>query len=321
MRTSESRPGFSLIEMMVVMTIIVVLAAIATGVYFKFIDVQQGNNTNTQLNKVHSILLQRMKTENDLIKSEIKAGKANALLPLTNNDPRVAEVLYAKLRMRQAFPMNFAEALNLKLPLGTTTVQSPLPPISTYVNRLKEWKVFNPPYPAAVPNDATDPYVESAACLLLALQRGTSGGGVDTEDLGGAATADLTYKYVDTGSGAAVTTTVKGLVDGFGSPLVFCRWPTDCTELTPNLFPGINNDVGDPEGQLLKLPATPAGTSTRDAFMTLCHKLPPATASQSYKLTPIIVSIGQDKRLGLEWKTFKVAGTNANDNVYSTSAP
>src|SRR5216683_4250651 len=254
MRIHERRPGFTLIELLVVMTIMAVLAAIATGVYFKFIDVQQKSNNDSQLSKVRNLLRQRMNAENDLIKSEIKSGKVSALLsvaPWNTLDQRTAEIVYAKLRMRQAFPMTFAEVWNLP------SIQSPFPSLPPFVDYLKKQGIYSGNV-NLVPEAS-----ESAVCLLLALQRGTSGGDLTADDLGSAATADVSW----------MGSKLRGLVDGYGNPIAFCRWPTGSSELNPNgPLPGISNDPSDPEGQLLKLQGASLTT-----FVKLCHNLPPTT--------------------------------------------
>jgi hypothetical protein len=311
------------------MTIIVLLAAIATGVYFKFIDVQQGNNSNTQISKIHDVLVKRWNAEVKAARDDARAGKIPAsVTSLAGGDTRRAEVIYVKLRLRRAFPMSFAEILNLPFnPTMFPDVVSPLPSAPEFTSYLKQNGITTA---ALAPQDC-----ESAVCLLLALQRGTGGGGVDAEDLGGAASADLPYKI-----SATVTVQLKGLVDGFGSPLAFSRWPTGSTELNPSGPQANLNDPGDPEGTLTEVTwlnapiptwpnPPPGGTSKarmRQAFEILCHQLPNrASASappQSYKLSPMIASPGPDKNLGLDKRTFTpLAGTAANDNVYSTSVP
>lgn len=334
MRTNEPRanlgrrPGFSLIEMMVVMTIIVILAAIATGVYFRFIGVQQDSNTNTQLKKIHDLLVKRWNAEVKAARDDARAGKIPPLVTsLANNDPRRAEVIYVKLRLRRAFPMSFAEILNLPPNASFTDVVSPLSSPPEFTNYLKQNGITT----AALTPQAC----ESAVCLLLALQRGTGGGGVDAEDLGSTSSADLPYK-INTNT----TVQLKGLVDGNGGPLAFCRWPTGSTELNPN-GPQIGTvDPGDPEGTLTQAvwignatkwpdPANTKDPNLHTAFQILCHLAPGRknvggeSKPQSYKLVPIVASPGPDKVLGLNWHTFApVAGSAAmNDNVYSTSVP
>jgi prepilin-type N-terminal cleavage/methylation domain-containing protein len=347
MRGTEHRTGFSLIELMVVMGIIAILLAIAAGVYTKFAGVQQNSNTKTQITKIHSLLQKRWNAEIQAARNDAKAGRIPpSVLALAGNDTHRAEVIYVKLRLRQAFPMSFAEAI---LPLNAYFSELgsdqelknghlwPLPEFVKYVQQnLGNTLIVDPRF---LPQPC-----ESAACLLLALQRGT-GGSVDAEDLGSAAVrtgnADVVgdlmnynIKIKVNGQDVIKSFPVTGLIDGSGAPLAFCRWPTGSSELnpitakTPNGYqPGLKNDPGDPEGRLVMVNWRGASTAIppwrnkvtgavrtafADVFMDLCHQLPPANATnpQSYKLQPLVASPGPDKLLGLDWKSFGTINPN-----------
>jgi hypothetical protein len=99
-------------------------------------------------------------------------------------------------------------------------------------------------------------------------------------------------------------------------------------------------DPGDPEGKLAQAdwlnnatkwpnPSSNASLPLSQAFQLLCHALPTRSNGQprSFKLSPIVASPGEDKSLGLDWRTFAPIAASlgnpkdANDNVYSTSVP
>jgi prepilin-type N-terminal cleavage/methylation domain-containing protein len=352
---TNRRPGFSMIELLIVMVIISVLLAIAVGVYTKFIGVQQNSNTNTQIKKIHDLLQKRWNAEIKAARDDFRAKRMpktamDTVMDLAGQDFKRAEVIYVKLRLRRAFPMTFAEA-TIPFSEFLGVVVPPIVPPQDYQTLwpLTEFQqVINKQYGISKFSPTSPPQAcESAVCLLIALQRATGGGGVDAEDLGGAAVGTLSF---DVGGGTKVP--VQGLVDGNGSPLAFCRWPTGNLELNPKGAEAAPpfRDPGDPEGTLTDftwLTANPAtatkwklfvstkplpmnyidtGVPLRTAFERLCHNLPNRSTRNapalSYKLSPMIASPGADKSLGLDFRTFTPVPPDSNDNVYSsTSVP
>jgi prepilin-type N-terminal cleavage/methylation domain-containing protein len=289
------RRGFTLIELLVVVSIIAVLLALSAAATIKYIGVQQASNTKTALTKLQSQLdsqwaavTQRAKDET--IPDNIRASIQTSMAGSDPNATARTRVIYVKLKQRQMFPMTFDEAIN----------PSPLPPLKPYVDYLNGLGV-NGSAPA------TQPF-ESAVCLLMALERAPSGGGVSTETLG--IGTNITGFTLPGGQ------QVNVLVDAWKSPLVFCRWPSGSTELNPNGATAGRNDPGDPQG-LLSNPAW-ANTAGAQTFANFCH---PVVAGKSYKLAPMIASAGPDKKLGLDPKTLaELPGPDAKDNLYSTSA-
>jgi prepilin-type N-terminal cleavage/methylation domain-containing protein len=289
------RPSFTLIELLVVIAIIATLLALSAGAYFRFIGTQQDRNSKTQVDKIHALLQKQWAA---VIREGDKETIPDGVLALAGNDPHRARVIYTKLKLRQAFPMSFNEALD---PNG-------LSPLLNYQKYLSSSGITYDPKNTT--NASTQPY-ESAACLLMALQR-KIGGGVEAEDLGSTATKEFTL---------ANGKPIKALVDGYGNPLAFCRWPTGSTQLNPNgAFDGANNDPGDPEGTLT-VATWLNNTTLRNQFQTLCHAVPNRKNSlpQSFKLVPIVASPGSDGKLGLDLKTFARQSADADDNVYSTT--
>jgi hypothetical protein len=213
------------------------------------------------------------------------------------SDPDAAHrgrVIFIKAKMKQAFPQTFDEALN----------PAPLTPLRAYQAYLGNLGITGS-------SSATQLY-ESSACLLMALQFGE--GGVKSQDLGvGSAVSRVSLNGKE----------IEILVDGWKSPLVFCRWPTGSGELNPGgAQPGKGNDPYDPEGYL-----TYAGWLNgpgRAAFQQYFHGLPNRDASNqpfSYNLTPLIISAGPDKQLGLDFITAGALNASANDNIYSSRLP
>jgi hypothetical protein len=154
---------------------------------------------------------------------------------------------------------------------------------------------------------------ESSACLLLALQQSPSGGGVKLDDLG----VNSSIKLCNTNGGKQI----NAIVDGFGTPIQFCRWPTGSAFLGNSAAgqPGAANDPGDPQGTLTA-PSWLNNAQAVKAFVQLCHVVPARTAAgpQSNVLVPLIASAGQDLQIGLNPTDFSsLPGGADNDNLYS----
>lgn len=288
------RRGFTLIELIVIIAIIAALMALTASAVIKYMLVQQVNNTQTTLNKVQSVLNRQWSAAKDQawkepIPTSVQSYMTSPTTNLVGNDANVEgrmRVIYVKLRMRQMFPMNFNEALN----------PAPLPPIPGYVTYLNQLGV----------SSSSGANYESAACLMMALQRAQSGGGVDSADLGGG------------GSSKAFTlpsgNSIRAFADPWGQPIYFTRVPAGYPPLNPgsNGLPGIN-DPGDPQGYLNALGWPKTANTTLFTQLTL---QPLAAQNCSYKLLPMVASSGPDQKMS-DPIHFSMTQTIDNDNLYS----
>jgi len=248
-------------ELLVVIAIIAALAALSAAATLKFVASQQEANTKSTLDKVQSQLNKAWaKVKDQAYKEPIPPAYLPGIQALAGNDANATgrvRVIYVKLKLRQAFPMNFNEALN----------PSPLPPLPAYVTYLNGLGVTG----------SSGASYESSACLLMALQRGVSGAGIDPAELtaGGAtgSTGNITY-----------------LTDAWSRPIYFTRVPTGCPVLNPaGPQPG-TNDPGDPQGYL-QMAAW--GTTYGPTFSAITlQQLAPGNTS--YKLAPMVASGGQN---------------------------
>jgi hypothetical protein len=129
----------------------------------------------------------------------------------------------------------------------------------------------------------------------MALQTGLSGGGFKPEDLGVSTTQNFT----------AGTGKIPALIDAWGNPLAFIRWPAASPDLNPGgAQAGYNNDSSDPDGTFTIASWQTTGgmpTANYTNFQTTFGYTPPARgtgAALSFKLVPILVSAGPDQSLG-----------------------
>jgi prepilin-type N-terminal cleavage/methylation domain-containing protein len=312
-----ARGAFTLIELLIVLALITVLITLTAGTVLRVIDTQQRNNTQTTLTKLQSALNRQWAAYKDQFFKE-DAARLNPVpwayvYQMAGNDPARARVIWVKLRLSQAFPMSFQEALNgLTLPAFTgpngPVAATTLPPLPTYQKALQQ---------AGATASASPLNYESAVCLLLALQQSPSGGGVKLEDLG----VNSSIKSVVLPN----TNSVNALVDGWGTPLQFSRWPTGSALVLnndPNFgLPGSANDPTDPQGLLANTTWQQKNPTAIVAFQAAFHKLPLPNqanpAPRSFALVPLIASAGSDKLMGLDMVTMTILSNDANDDLYS----
>lgn len=301
-----ARQAFTIIELLVVISILGVLAALSAGVVFRVTSAQTTATSRTLITRLGSALQKQVTKVADEAKSTSPPSAAQALAGAdpTNLDLARSKVIALKLHQKRRFPTTFAEALN----------PSPAMAFKPYTDYLNKLGIYSS-------NVASQPMAhQSAACLLMILRTGQDAVGED--DLGMAGSIK-----------ALGTPPVPCLVDAWGTPLVFCRWPTgDTNGISPaNRFGWQNgyNDPADTQGQL-NFPAWYT-TGFGNNFQTQLHVLRPHQAGkpQSLKLVPTIMSAGSDRdgydaatntfnRQSVNPQTMAITNaTTEPDNIYS----
>jgi hypothetical protein len=323
-----------MVELMVVIIIIAVLLSLTAAVVFRFIGSQKVSNTKTTLNKLGPVLKANWNSVAEKAFRDISSGAATATQYSSyyttiagTTEPNRQKVIYVKLKLVQAFPMTFDEVLNWNPTFGS------LPPLTVYVKKLQALGISGS-------SPTTAPY-ESSALLLMALQEGVSGQKFNAEDLGSAALGTFPA------AGSNPTATIQALVDGWGSPLAFFRWPTGSPDLNPppgsgtltDLFgnpnfpqAGTNHDTTDPQGYLTSTAWLSNGAYQAAFQSAMRYTAPPqgASGAQTYTLYPILVSAGADSsqysaslspsdyHLGLDGNAAPITGnTDSLDNLSS----
>jgi type II secretory pathway pseudopilin PulG len=306
------RGAFTLVEIMVVITIMVALVALTAGAVLKYVGVQQTSNTQSTLDRVQSQLGRAWsKVKDDALKAPMTEPayipgtyppqlapqqpiKQWILQNLAGTDANALErtkVIYVKLKLRQAFPMSFSEAL----------YPAPLPQLQGYVKYLTKMGIAGslPGWPANF---------ESAACLLMALQRGVSGAGIDPSQL-------------TSGGAAGNYNGLPYLTDAWGRPIFFSRFPTGSLYLNPAGPLAGANDPGDPQGYL-NSPSWPLPLRTLYSQLTLQQLAPPSVQPLSYKLAPMVASGGPSDWTkpgpGLTFDPITFAPVTGGDALFST---
>jgi prepilin-type N-terminal cleavage/methylation domain-containing protein len=303
-RAQARRAGFTLVELLVVMAIILALIALSASASMRVLATQKGSVTETTISKVDSALRKQWEAvvhaaNNEDIATKIGADVYNnSFLPAAGNDARRARVIYVKLRLKQEFPINFREIFNPQ-------PGYPLPSKQSYIKYLNA---------RGITSGGTTPAAhESSACLVMALREGRSGGTAGTDDFG-ATSVDMVGQ-------------VEVLVDGWRKPLAFYRWPTGNDEVD-GLGPSPNTTVRDPEDPDGQLMNPTWWAFHRPTFENWCHSLHKgANTRYAYYTTPVIASWGPNGRPGIAGITAPApdpmtpatgaAAADAYDNIYN----
>jgi hypothetical protein len=290
-----------LIELLVVMAIIATLASLAISAVFTLRESQVKSFTETTVQKLASALDQQWKAVVDQIKDEPTPLWALTLSQDSAGrlDQRRARVIYLKARLKQEFPVTFAQALNP----GGGVPGVDLKPKSTYAKALAG-------------TSGTPPAWESSALLFLALSQGRSGMAAQSPEEMVEPTAIQTKTY----SGKPF----RIFVDSWANPLRYYSFPTGNTELNGAPYvktPGAP-DPQDPENTLsTRYPSPlnwPANATMKTYVETLLYTLPPSPTN----LIPVVASAGRDGDWGdadavngPQYMLLTNAG--ASDNIYS----
>ena len=208
-RRSLRRGGFTFVELLVVITIILVLVSLVVGAALYFMNTGTETNAQATLKKLDTGLLQQWKAVIDTAQDEWRSGTTTAIpsnvrsqvlsSPQVAGDPSKGQQLWVALRLAQEFPINYKEAQT-----GTPSISGvSLPAKQTYQ--------------LLFANNVSGPE-ESSACLLAALSQGRRGMVFNVEDAVGVnAIRTIT---VSTSKGPA---SVRVLIDIWGTPLGFTR--------------------------------------------------------------------------------------------------
>jgi prepilin-type N-terminal cleavage/methylation domain-containing protein len=307
------RSGFTLIEMVVVIGIILLLVSLSAAGIMRILNLQQRRNTESAILKLDKGFNQQWKTVIDTAKTEQINPIAQLLAGTDGLAPNRARVIHILLCLKREFPTTFAEAVN-PVPISAADLATlglqPFAPNQDYVRTLQ---------------GAQAGHTESSACLYLALKERRRGTDFDPD------TALSSQEVVLPIPGDGL----KEIWDGWGRPINFQRWPYN--PVAPYAAPFWQSPVGtiqtfaaanppdteDPEGLLanagwqlwLTTPALWVGFTPQQqqAMQRLIanvfwwqgqapqgsprpYPLAPAQGGTlfQYQLTPVIWSFGSD---------------------------
>jgi prepilin-type N-terminal cleavage/methylation domain-containing protein len=225
----RGRSAFTMIELLVVVSIIGLLLAITVGTVFRVRSSSQARDTEALVSKVNSGLDEQMKAAVDQARDDFinpSSAAANPLnsaywsnvMNLAGGDMDRAKVLYVKMKVLREFPENFTEALT------PAYNNYGVPPKPSYVSMLAGINAGPSP----------DTTLEGAVMLYMALQQTRRGMSFKAQDVAG-----------NNGIG---TINVRGkdfsvFMDVWGNPIRFVRWPTQgkIQTVSPQLYAEFNS--------------------------------------------------------------------------------
>lgn len=227
------RGAFTLVEVLVVVSILAILAALATAAFYRVRASQSISASEATINKLESGLGRKWSAVLDNAK---QAGIPDGLVTFAGNDRDRARVLYTYLLLKNEFPTTFGEAgvggsYNTGLPMnpqataltvpGYGTVAA-LPGKAAYAAPVFDYLRRNYPSQAVTVtfgNTAED----SAALLYQALTAtGTRGETMTGDGLQGQV-GQVTVSIQVNGSAPGTPLTLPAYIDAWGQPISFSR--------------------------------------------------------------------------------------------------
>jgi hypothetical protein len=262
---SSARASFTLSELLVAVTIIGMLAAMAMGVYVSVRESARVARTRATIAKIHRLLMERY--EGYLVRP----------IPMTTRGLPPEEAARRRLNairdlIRMEMPQSFSEIRTgpLMFAAGTQWYSVPDPAVRrAYFRKIS----------------GASPDNQSAECLFLIL---TTGPDSARDQFAG-------YEIADTDEDA-----LPEFIDGWGRPIRFLRWAPGLvdSDLQPRVVDDSGNFVADLAVEAVKTNYDPFDPRKVDYSLATDPSVP-NYPPRSWRLVPFVYSAGPDGEYGL----------------------
>lgn len=278
----RKRVGFTLIELIIVLSIIAVLLGLIMGAVFRIQVAQQVRSTNDVVEKVQVAIDNQFKAIIQQAATDIRTGApqdAQAILNFMGQDQEAALALLTYCRVRQSFPQTFAEVQPFQVGGFPFYVKSQ----------------FLPFQGATAPNGLPSASQQSAILLYAAVAQTGAGGSVFASEATNSAKKEITLG----------TVTAPVYMDSWQQPIGFCRFGTN-SELQAPPYVNLNTsgkylDPFDPVGKLFLWAQTgqPNNQATATAQVIFVNPnlndLANATTFNATNRRPVVYSNGYNQ--------------------------
>jgi prepilin-type N-terminal cleavage/methylation domain-containing protein len=211
------RGAFTLVEVLVVVSMLALLAALATAAFIRVQAGQRVAATDATLSKLKSGLDRKWRAVLDNAKN---AAIPDGLMTAAGGDAERARVMLAYMMLKNEFPTTLAEAcyptqVIVTTPAGAVGAHK-IPPKQAFLAPIRA--KFPAPAVLSFPYPSAD---ESAACFYIAMTAtGTRGETFSGEGLQNQV-GEVTVKFQVNGQDQ--TMTLPAFTDTWGMPIFFCR--------------------------------------------------------------------------------------------------
>jgi prepilin-type N-terminal cleavage/methylation domain-containing protein len=282
--------AFTLVELLIVISIIAILSAMLLGVAATSAEQARGSRSKSMIAKINGLVMQQYDTYKDR-RAPVRSGlqgkrsqqqaayRLNALRELIKMEvpDRWSDIL-----LRQVEDVNGVNDIPNPQFLETTggsTFRGPTPLVEAY--RRQYFAMLN----ANVSKD-TIRENESAECLYLFVMHATSDGearGLFNESSIGDTDGDGAYEFLD----------------GWGKPISFIRWPAGFSSSKQNNVPAFNKMVSAGQTNAV-VEAIAVDHDPFDVFRVDTYPNQGNTGPRGFRLMPLIYSLGSDEASGLQ---------------------
>jgi len=219
---AKPRGGFTIVELLIVITIIAVVLTISIGLIGNTLQAARRDATRATIKKIDALMKDRIEAFGRLkLDQQTDAASIyfNGSTPGNTVGDGLAAILAHKVAFQGLLPQRTADTYGLDQVSGTTTVSGTPVGLDAPIATLIAQKVASGEFITANHLQAT----ESSELLYMAL--------IEDTQVGNSAAGSATFTSAEVGD--TDNDGLKEFIDGWGLPLQFYRWPTRLVRPSP----------------------------------------------------------------------------------------